>query len=203
MKRKFHSNNVEVMEGIKVKDTAKRAIVTVIVFVIIYVLSGPIIGYTNYDMYLKGIEFLSAVIGAGCYWIGSNKKIVLEFDKGVGSMKRIGTALTIVFIIAGFAISFFIGHYVSDKSHTESRAAQFDKYISRAIDTIKDKGLSIDGAPEAIASNIWVAHEFCDSPEISAELSNLWNTIVYEKDVLLGQEDVLTAQLKDILEKCQ
>ena len=45
-------------------------------------------------------------------------------------MKRIGTALTIVFIIAGFAISFFIGHYVSDKSHTESRAAQFDKYIS-------------------------------------------------------------------------
>ena len=33
-------------------------------------------------------------------------------------MKRIGTALTIVFIIAGFAISFFIGHYVSDKSHT-------------------------------------------------------------------------------------
>ena len=35
--------------------------------------SGPIIGYTNYDMYLKGIEFLSAVIGAGCYWIGSNK----------------------------------------------------------------------------------------------------------------------------------
>ena len=106
-------------------------------------------------------------------------------------MKRIGTALTIVFIIAGFAISFFIGHYVSDKSHTESRAAQFDKC------------LSIDGAPEAIASNIWVAHEFCDSPEISAELSNLWNTIVYEKDVLLGQEDVLTAQLKDILEKCQ
>lgn len=56
-------------------------------------------------------------------------------------MKRIGTALTIVFIIAGFAISFFIGHYVSDKSHTESRAAQFDKYISRAIDTIEDKGL--------------------------------------------------------------
>ena len=63
--------------------------------------------------------------------------------------------------------------------------------------------VSIDGAPEMIASNIWVAHEFCDSPEISAELSNLWNTIVYEKDELLGQEDVLTAQLKNILEKCQ
>lgn len=56
------------------KDTAKRTIVTVIVFAIIYFLSGPIIGWTNYDMYLKGIEFLSAVTEAGCYWIGSNKK---------------------------------------------------------------------------------------------------------------------------------
>ncbi len=93
-------------------------------------------------------------------------------------MKRIGTALTIVFIIAGFAISFFIGHYVSDKSHTESRAAQFDKYISRAIDTIKDKGLSIDGAPEAIASNIWVAHEFCD---ILVEMMDYADSITAER----------------------
>ena len=37
-------------------------------------LSGPIIGWTGYDMNLKGIEFLSAVIGAGCYWIGSNQR---------------------------------------------------------------------------------------------------------------------------------
>ena len=56
------------------KDTAKRAMITVIVFLIIYFLSGPIIGWTSYDMYLKGIEFLAAVIGAGCYWIGSNKR---------------------------------------------------------------------------------------------------------------------------------
>ena len=26
-----------------------------------------------YDMYLKGIEFLTEVIGVGYYWIGSNK----------------------------------------------------------------------------------------------------------------------------------
>ena len=81
-KKNFIATNVEVMEGIKVKDTAKRAIVTVIVFVIIYVLSGPIIGYTNYDMYLKGIEFLSAVIGAGCYWIWKSiKNMFLNLTK--------------------------------------------------------------------------------------------------------------------------
>ena len=55
------------------KDTIKRALIAIAVFVIIYSLSGPIIGWIHFDMYLKGIEFLAAVVGAGCYWIGSNK----------------------------------------------------------------------------------------------------------------------------------
>ena len=56
------------------KDTILRVIVSLAVFAGIYLLSGPIIGWTHYDMYLKGIECLAAVIGAGCYWIGSNKR---------------------------------------------------------------------------------------------------------------------------------
>lgn len=88
-----------------------------------------------------------------------------------------------------------------DKAHKEEQAEQFDKYVSIAIDTFENKGLSVDGALEAIASNIWVAHELCDNPEISAELSNLWNSLVYEKDILVGQEAVLAVQLKDILER--
>ena len=56
------------------KNTIKRAIISVVIFAVIYILSGPIIGWHNYDMYLKAIEFLAAVIGAGCYWIGSNKR---------------------------------------------------------------------------------------------------------------------------------
>ena len=56
-----------------IKETVIRAIISLAIFAGIYFLSGPIIGWTNYDMYLKGIEFLAAVIGAGCYWIGSNK----------------------------------------------------------------------------------------------------------------------------------
>ena len=53
------------------KQTRIRAIVSIAVFAAIYLLSGPVIGWTGYDMYLRGIEFLAAVIGAGCYWIGS------------------------------------------------------------------------------------------------------------------------------------
>ena len=56
------------------KNTIKRALVSIAVFAAIYLLSGPIIGWTGYDMNLKGIEFLSAVVGAGCYWIGSNQR---------------------------------------------------------------------------------------------------------------------------------
>lgn len=56
------------------KETVIRVIISLAIFVGIYFLSGPIIGWTQYDMYLKGIEFLAAVIGAGCYWIGSNKR---------------------------------------------------------------------------------------------------------------------------------
>ena len=56
------------------QSTIKRAIISVAIFAIIYLLSGPIIGWTAYDALLKAIEFLAAVIGAGCYWIGSNTR---------------------------------------------------------------------------------------------------------------------------------
>ncbi len=116
-------------------------------------------------------------------------------------MKKLGALLTIVLFVAAVTLSFFAGDLMRDKAHKEEQAEQFDKYVSIAIDTFENKGLSVDGALEAIASNIWVAHELCDNPEISAELSNLWNSLVYEKDILVGQEAVLAVQLKDILER--
>ena len=116
-------------------------------------------------------------------------------------MKKLGALLTIVLFVAAVTLSFFAGDLMRDKAHKEEQAEQFDKYVSIAIDTFENKDLSVDGALETIASNIWVAHELCDNPEISAELSNLWNSLVYEKDILVGQEAVLAVQLKDILER--
>ena len=51
--------------------TIKRAIIAVVIAAAVYFLSGPII---NYDMYLRAIEFLAAIIAGGCYWIGSNER---------------------------------------------------------------------------------------------------------------------------------
>lgn len=51
----------------EMNDTVKRAFITVAVFVIIYFLAW--VFSVSHDM-----RFFAAVIGAGCYWIGSNKR---------------------------------------------------------------------------------------------------------------------------------
>lgn len=55
-------------------NTKKRAIISVIVFAVVYIVSGVFIGWNGYDALLQAIKVLAAVIGAGCYWIGSNEK---------------------------------------------------------------------------------------------------------------------------------
>jgi len=52
----------------------KRAIVSVILLFVVYFISDLIIGSPAYDAGVKSTQFLAAVIAAGCYWIGSNKK---------------------------------------------------------------------------------------------------------------------------------
>ena len=49
-------------------------ILSVIMFAVIYWGSDYVIGWNEYNVYIKAIEFLPAVIGAGSYWIGSNKQ---------------------------------------------------------------------------------------------------------------------------------
>ena len=55
-------------------DKIKRMIISIVVLVAIYFISDFVIGWSGYDMYLEAIKFLTAVIGAGCYWIGSNER---------------------------------------------------------------------------------------------------------------------------------
>ena len=52
----------------------KRVITTLAILVITYFLAGWIISWHSYDAYLNAIKFLTAVIAAGCYWVGSNNK---------------------------------------------------------------------------------------------------------------------------------
>ena len=54
------------------KNIAKRAIVSIVIGAVVFLLGGLITRWTAYDMYMQAIFYLSGVIAAGCYWIGSN-----------------------------------------------------------------------------------------------------------------------------------
>ena len=49
----------------------KRAIISIIIGAVVYVMGGLIINVA-YDANLQAIFYLSGIIAAGCYWIGSN-----------------------------------------------------------------------------------------------------------------------------------
>ena len=118
-------------------------------------------------------------------------------------MKKRKMILILILVLVTAGVSYCAGTYVRDKEYSESRSQRCAKNISFAIEKIEEKGLSVDGVVEAVASDIWVAHELCDDSEVSAELNNLWNTLVYDEDTYIEQEDVLAQQLKDLLTKYQ
>lgn len=60
--------SILVRKGIMAADTWKRGIAAVAVFVILFFLVYLDAGYVS------DVHFLAAVIGAGCCWIGSNKR---------------------------------------------------------------------------------------------------------------------------------
>ena len=70
----IHAGMVLVKREAITKETMIRAIISIVVFVVIYWGSGFVIGWREFNVYVQAIEFLAAVIGAGCYWIGSNKR---------------------------------------------------------------------------------------------------------------------------------
>lgn len=70
---KVQGTIAEIMGGFKMDNKIRRAIVAVIVSVVVYFVSDLLIGWNGYDRYLEAIKVLTGVIGAGCYWIGSNE----------------------------------------------------------------------------------------------------------------------------------
>jgi len=55
-------------------DSIRRALISLAVFAVIFWGSGFVIGSPAYNVYVEAIKFLAAVIGGGCYWIGSNQR---------------------------------------------------------------------------------------------------------------------------------
>lgn len=117
-------------------------------------------------------------------------------------MKKFGILLIAVAFLVTAALSCYAGAYMRDKINEEYREERFESYISFAIYEIEEKkALSIEGGVVSICSSIWVAHELCDEPQISAELNDLWFTLVYDEKVYASEPNALAEKLKDILER--
>ena len=55
------------------KEQAVRVVITIVVFFVLYFFLPLLVQYKSYDVYVEAICILAAVVGAGLYWVGSNK----------------------------------------------------------------------------------------------------------------------------------
>lgn len=114
-------------------------------------------------------------------------------------MKNARKILIVILVLLSLAATFWAGSYWKEQEYKDSRNQRCARLILFAIDKAENHDLTDNGVREALLSDLYAAHEFCDDPAISAQLNNLWNTLIYRSDAYLNQQDTLTGQLQDIL----
>lgn len=68
-------NKIYIIDGGQcMNETTKRATISLLIFIVVYFGASTITGMPTYDGLVKTLEFMSAIIAAGCYWIGSNHR---------------------------------------------------------------------------------------------------------------------------------
>ena len=65
--------NILVKKELVTRDASRRGIISIVLFAVIFYCADFVLQMPPYDINIEAIKFLSAVIGAGCYWIGSRR----------------------------------------------------------------------------------------------------------------------------------
>ena len=63
--------NILVKKELVTRDASRRGIISIILFALIFYGADFVLQMPLYDINIEAVKFLSAIIGAGCYWIGS------------------------------------------------------------------------------------------------------------------------------------
>ncbi len=108
--------------------------------------------------------------------------------------------LLVVLALAALMGAFYVGQYTKEQEFVKAKNQQCRQYLLFAIDKAQNKDLADDMVMEALISNVYAAHEVCTDVGISAQLSDLWNTLMLRGEDVLGHEDALTQHLREILE---
>lgn len=111
--------------------------------------------------------------------------------------KAIKVVIVAVFLIA-IGVSFFVGRHTKQQEHLDNRLQNCHTFISFAIDKAETQDISDPNIIDALISNVYAAYQFCDQPHLSEQLYDLWNTLIFDGNRYIGQEDMLVAQLRNI-----
>ncbi len=118
-------------------------------------------------------------------------------------MKWAGKLLLAALALAALAGAFYAGRYTGAQEQTAKENARCRQYILFAMDKAQNKDLSDDMVMEALISNVYAAHELCQDVEISAELNDLWNTLMLRGEEVPGHEEALVQHLQGLLQRME
>lgn len=113
-------------------------------------------------------------------------------------MKRITKAGIAAAFILAMIISFFAGNYLKEREYADKRVQYCNTLLSFAVDKAENEDLSDQNVMKALISNVYAAYGYCDKPDLSSQLHDLWNMLIFEGDSYIGREEELVTQLKNI-----
>lgn len=115
-------------------------------------------------------------------------------------MKKTTKVVVAVAFLVAIGVSFFAGSHMKQQEYFNDRLQHCHSLISLAVDKVENEDISDQDVLEALISNVYAAYEFCDKSDLSEQLHDLWNTLIFDSDSYIGKEDMLVTQLKDIAE---
>lgn len=118
-------------------------------------------------------------------------------------MKKISKLVVCTVFIAAITASFAVGGYVKEREYTDGRMRRCNTLISFAIAKAENEDLSNQDVRKALISDVYAAYEFCDKLNLSEQLHDLWNTLIFDGDSYIGKEDMLVTELRNISDMIQ
>lgn len=97
-------------------------------------------------------------------------------------MKKRGTIVFSIVIIALMVASFFVGSYMTEQKYGDTRIERCKVLIMFAIDKAENGDLTDQGTMRGLISNVYAAYQFCDDSKVANQLYDLWNYLIFESD---------------------
>ena len=112
-------------------------------------------------------------------------------------MKKTTQAVRGILFVAAVILAFYAGGALKEKEERDSRQRRCQTLLSFAVDKLDSQDLSEQGVREALLSDLYAAYEYCDKPQLAAEIHAVWNALVFDS---AEDESALSSQLEILSE---